>query len=74
MPPELEGRALVIKSTGKISALRNKAYQQLEASACDPGSASAVHVGIGHTRWATVSRALVAAPWLAAVQQKAHFL
>jgi hypothetical protein len=55
MPPELEGRPLVIKSTGKISALRNRAYQQLEAAGCDPASTAAVHVGIGHTRWATVS-------------------
>jgi len=53
-PPELRGAPLVVKSTGKISALRSRAADQLVAAGCSGSATGPAHVGIGHTRWATV--------------------
>jgi hypothetical protein len=53
----MKQQSVVIKSTGKISVLREKAFNAFNGEDMCKDSTSFKHVGIGHTRWATVS------PW-----------
>ena len=46
-------RPLVIKSQGKVEALVEAAYAELEAGGVDMSREFSSHVGIAHTRWAT---------------------
>ena len=51
--PRSAQRPLVIKSQGKVEALVDAAYAELEAGAVDLDREFSSHVGIAHTRWAT---------------------
>ena len=51
--PRTARRPLVIKSQGKVEALVDAAYAELEAGGVDLGREFLSHVGIAHTRWAT---------------------
>ena len=51
--PRTARRPLVIKSQGKVGALVDAAYAELEAGGVDLDRQFLSHVGIAHTRWAT---------------------
>ena len=51
--PRTARRPLVIKSQGKVEALVDAAYAELETGCVDLDREFLSHVGIAHTRWAT---------------------